>query len=227
MEEGEGVCCEVTGEVPEEERERRLSAAKGTFLKREESILKKALGGDGRSERQVCQGPLESLRLPRHWKADRRLPLPPPRCGEEALSWGQVLVLELELELELVLEAENRRWRWWSLEPWRREARGERDRNGGLSFSVDRGRPFGQWGMLGLGVSCGVKLGLLPSFPPGDPSPSFSFAPTATLARPLCSASRTSKCFFRPETARRCGLRPLAMPRYIISSDSSVQTAKL
>jgi len=75
----------------------------------------KALGGDGRSERPVCQGPLESLRLPRHWRADRRLLLPPPHCGEKAPSWGQVLVLE----------AENRRWRWWSLEPWRREARGK------------------------------------------------------------------------------------------------------
>lgn len=32
MEVGEGVCCEVTGEVPEEERERRLSEARGTFL---------------------------------------------------------------------------------------------------------------------------------------------------------------------------------------------------
>lgn len=35
---GEGVCCEVTGEVPEEERERTLSAARGTFLKQEEDL---------------------------------------------------------------------------------------------------------------------------------------------------------------------------------------------
>lgn len=30
---GEGVCREVTGEVPEEESERGLSEARGTFLK--------------------------------------------------------------------------------------------------------------------------------------------------------------------------------------------------
>lgn len=36
---GEGVCCEVTGEVPVEERERRLSEARGTFLKQGEDFL--------------------------------------------------------------------------------------------------------------------------------------------------------------------------------------------
>lgn len=36
---GEGVCCEVTGEVPVEERERRLSEARGTFLKQGEDPL--------------------------------------------------------------------------------------------------------------------------------------------------------------------------------------------
>lgn len=36
---GEGVCCEVTGEVPEEESERGLSEARGTFLKQEENPL--------------------------------------------------------------------------------------------------------------------------------------------------------------------------------------------
>lgn len=70
------------------------------------------------------------------------------------------------------------------------------------SFSVDRGRPFGQWGLLGLAVSCDVILWLLPpSFPPCVASLSFSFAPS--FGRPLCSAKRMSKCFLRPGTARR------------------------
>lgn len=71
------------------------------------------------------------------------------------------------------------------------------------SFSEDRGRPFGQWGLLGL--SCGMMLWLQPSFPPWAPSLSFSFslAPSFSFARPLCSARRMSKCFLRPGTARR------------------------
>lgn len=36
---GEGACCEVTGEIPVEERERRLSEARGTFLKQGEEFL--------------------------------------------------------------------------------------------------------------------------------------------------------------------------------------------
>ncbi len=36
---GETVCCEVTVEVPEEERERRLSEARGTFLKQKEDLF--------------------------------------------------------------------------------------------------------------------------------------------------------------------------------------------
>ena len=35
----EGVCCEVAGEVPAEERESRLSEARGTFLKQGEDVL--------------------------------------------------------------------------------------------------------------------------------------------------------------------------------------------
>lgn len=35
---GEGVCREVTGEVPVEESERRLSEARGTFLRGGEEV---------------------------------------------------------------------------------------------------------------------------------------------------------------------------------------------
>lgn len=73
------------------------------------------------------------------------------------------------------------------------------------SFSVDRGRPLGHWGLLGL--SCEVILWPQPSFPPSAPSLSFSFsfAPSFSFsfARPLCSARRMSKFFLRPGTARR------------------------
>lgn len=69
------------------------------------------------------------------------------------------------------------------------------------SFSVDRGRPLWQWGLLGLEVSCEATQWLTPSFPPCVPSLSFSFAPS--FGRPLCSARRISKCFRRPGTARR------------------------
>lgn len=43
VEVGDGVRCEVTGEVPEEERERRLSAARGTFLEHSEKHTNKAV----------------------------------------------------------------------------------------------------------------------------------------------------------------------------------------
>lgn len=69
------------------------------------------------------------------------------------------------------------------------------------NFNVDRGRPFGQWGLLGLAVSCEATLWLPPSFPPCDASLSFSFA--LSFGLPLCSARRMSKCFLRPRTARR------------------------
>lgn len=67
------------------------------------------------------------------------------------------------------------------------------------SFSMDSVRPLVQCGLLGDAVSCGVTL---PSFLARDAS--FSFAAWVSLVRPLCSASRTSKCFPRPETALRC-----------------------
>lgn len=73
------------------------------------------------------------------------------------------------------------------------------------SFNVERGRPLGQWDLLGDELSLDIILWLEPSFPPCAPSLSlsFSFTPSFSFARPLCSARRMSKCFLRPGTARR------------------------
>lgn len=73
------------------------------------------------------------------------------------------------------------------------------------SFNVERGRPLGQWDLLGDELSLDILLWLEPSFPPCAPSLSlsFSFTPSFSFARPLCSARRMSKCFLRPGTARR------------------------
>lgn len=56
VEVGDGVCCEVTGEVPEEERERRLSAARGTFLEHSEKHTNKAVSLPKHENLTIKQG---------------------------------------------------------------------------------------------------------------------------------------------------------------------------
>lgn len=48
MEMGEGACCAVLEEVPDGESERRLSVARGTFLKHRAQVPKKVFNLENR-----------------------------------------------------------------------------------------------------------------------------------------------------------------------------------